>query len=302
MANAKNNGKDQGNGWINYGNVKVEMTKESNGIRGKGTIQNQRSDNKLWNFEFESVTKNINGIDHTQGKIHFYTDKYNIEGEINYAKLTGDPSNPGWADFIGKANWNGQPNTDFSFGFNQVEIDPFRMILVKGTSRNNRLYQIYGQDVEGIQFNQPAYWYTWEEDRDLDANYCETHVLVDFGRYSNYFGGTPAYRDEGCNYKFGYSFEMEHFTDKVIHRKETWVPGVNMPGGTNELTLKDNEGNGIYEGGFSASLFWPGLSYPEGPFIFSQKFEYKYQTDHNNDGLVTHGEYLEKQYLHMSEE
>lgn len=141
--------------------------------------------------------------------------------------------------------------------------------------------------------NGEGYQYWWEQDRDLDGLYSEGLVTVDYGKY----GGTLT-RDEGTSATdFGCEVGLLYYDSKVINKEVTWVPGVNVPGGSNKFVIKDNDGDGWYEGGFTTPLFWPGLSIPDGPYLFSQKFEYFDHVDET--GKVTDGYYIEYQYFTM---
>lgn len=143
-------------------------------------------------------------------------------------------------------------------------------------------------------WNGTGYQYWWEQDRDLDGIYNEGWVTVNYGKY----GGVQS-RNEGTSaVDFGYEVDPVYRTEKVYQIEETWVPGVSVPGGTSRFVIKDNDGDGIYEGGFSTALFWPGLTITMGgSYVMMQKFEYTEVT--NAIGLVTHGEYLEKQYFQV---
>ena len=137
-----------------------------------------------------------------------------------------------------------------------------------------------------------GYQYWWEQDRDLNGIYNEGLVEVDYGKY----GGTLL-KDEGsAPADFGYEVGPVYRTKKVYQIEVTWVPGVSVPGGMNRFVIKDNDGDGTYEGGFTTPLFWPGLTVTMGgSYLMMQKFEHIEVTDEN--GLVIHGEYLEKQYF-----
>ena len=137
-----------------------------------------------------------------------------------------------------------------------------------------------------------GYQYWWEQDRDLDGIYNEGWVTVNYGKYGGilqkYEGVTPS--------DFGYEVGPVYRTEKVYQIEVTWVPGVSVPGGTNRFVIRDNDGDGIYEGGFTTPLFWPGLTITMGgSYLMMQKFEHMEVTD--DTGLVIHGEYLEKQYF-----
>ncbi|MBU1000281.1 hypothetical protein KKE78_02720 [Patescibacteria group bacterium] len=136
-----------------------------------------------------------------------------------------------------------------------------------------------------------GYYYTWRSDRDLDENYCEPSVTVNYGK----FGGLLT-KSEGCTDNFYWSDEPIIFTDKVIHQEETWVPGVTVPGNINHFVLKDINGDGEYTGGFNTVLFWDPLTKNYGgDYLFQQKFDYRYFVD--EFGKVTHGNYMEYQYF-----
>lgn len=149
------------------------------------------------------------------------------------------------------------------------------------------------------------YQYVWLQDRDLDGVYCEGIVEVDYGRYSDYFGGAPIYKTESCDYDADGSWGLidnvkKEWTDKVVHLTTSWVPGVTVPGGENKYVVKDTDGDGIYEGGFSTVLFWDYVTIqgsPSGPYLIMNKFEEYY--DMNDDG---NGYYIEYQYMHIPEE
>lgn len=137
-----------------------------------------------------------------------------------------------------------------------------------------------------------GYQYWWEMDRNLNGIYNEGMVEVNYGKY----GGILC-RDEGtAPVDFGYETGLVLRTEKVYQIEVTWVPGVSVPGGTNRFVIRDNDGDGTYEGAFTTPLFWPGLTVTMGgTYLMMQKFEHMEVTD--NAGLVTHGEYVEKQYF-----
>lgn len=153
--------------------------------------------------------------------------------------------------------------------------------------------------------SEGKYQYTWKQDRDLNGVYCEGMVEVDYGRYTDYFGVAPIMRDESCEDDFdgahGFVDDTKNeWTDKVIHLTESWVPGVTVPGDVNRFVVKDNDGDGIYEGGFTTPLFWDDVTVqgdPAGPFLIKNTFEYHY--DMNDDG---NGYYIQCQYMHIPEE
>lgn len=137
-----------------------------------------------------------------------------------------------------------------------------------------------------------GYYYRWCMDRDLDGVYGEGSVTVDYGKY----GGILTKQESACDNNFAFDATPMMFTDKVIHLEETWVPGVTVPGGSNQFVVKDTDGDGEYTGGFNTVLFWPGLTKESGgDYLFQQKFDYHFFTD--AEGTVTHGYYMEYQYF-----
>ena len=137
-----------------------------------------------------------------------------------------------------------------------------------------------------------GYQYWWEMDRNLNGIYNEGWVTVDYGKY----GGILSKNEGTAPVDFGYEVGPVYRTEKVYQLEVTWVPGVSVPGGTNRFVIKDTDGDGIYEGGFTTPLFWPGLTITMGgSYLMMQKFEHMEVTD--DTGLVIHGEYLEKQYF-----
>jgi len=137
-----------------------------------------------------------------------------------------------------------------------------------------------------------GYQYWWEQDRDLDGFYNEGMVTVNYGKY----GGILSKNEGTAPTDFGYEVGPVYRTEKVYQIEVTWVPGVSVPGGMNRFVISDNDGDGIYEGTFTTPLFWPEMTITMGgPYLMMQKFEHTEVTDAT--GLVTHGEYLEKQYF-----
>ncbi len=139
-----------------------------------------------------------------------------------------------------------------------------------------------------------GYYYRWCLDRDLDGIYGEGGVTVDYGKY----GGVLTKTEGACDNNFAFDSTSMIFTKKVIQLEEYWVPGVTVPGGSNQFVVKDTDGDGEYTGGFNTVLFWPGLTKESGgPYLFQQKFDYHFFTD--AEGTVTHGYYIEYQYFNI---
>lgn len=137
-----------------------------------------------------------------------------------------------------------------------------------------------------------GYQYWWEQDRNLNGEYNEGSVEVDYGKY-----GGKLWRHEGDEpTDFGYEVGPVFRTKKVYQEEVSWVPGVSVPGGTNRFIISDNDRDGIYTGGFTTTLFWSEVTTTMGgPYLMKNKFEHIEVT--NENGLVTHGEYLQKQYM-----
>ena len=67
----------------------------------------------------------------------------------------------------------------------------------------------------------------------------------------------------------------------------------------NRFVVKDNDGDGIYTGGFSTVLFWDGVTQqgdPPGPYNIQNKFEYTFDAT-DNDGLVLGDNHVQMQYM-----
>jgi len=145
-----------------------------------------------------------------------------------------------------------------------------------------------GGSVDGYQ-----YW--WGQDRNQNGIVGEGLVQVDYGR----FGGWVE-KDEGSGYvDFGCEVGLDYYTDKVVHLTEGWVPGVTVPGEVNRFVVKDNNGDGIYEGGHNTVLFWDGLTQqgnPPGPYNIQNKFKYTIDAT-GDDGQVVGGYYWQMQYM-----
>lgn len=145
-----------------------------------------------------------------------------------------------------------------------------------------------------------GYQYWWGMDRNQNGVVGEGWVWVDYGRY-----GGMQQKWEGTGYvDFGCYTGFDYFTDKVIHLEEYWVPGVTVPGGENKFVVKDNDGDGIYTGGYSTVLFWDGVTQqgdPPGPYNIQNKFLYTYDAT-GADGLVVGGEYWQMQYFMIPDE
>lgn len=137
-----------------------------------------------------------------------------------------------------------------------------------------------------------GYYYRWRMDRDLDGDYGEGWVDVDYGKY----GGTLSKFESACDKDFGFDSTPMIFNKKAITLTESWVPGVSVPGGVSRFVVTDTDGDGEYTGGFNTVLFWPGLTKESGgPYLFKQKFDYHFITD--STGKVTEGYYMEYQYF-----
>lgn len=151
---------------------------------------------------------------------------------------------------------------------------------------------------DGIDAND-GYQYLWGSDRNLDGDPNDGTVLVDYGRY----GGLQERTESGW-VDFGCYVGLDYFTNRTIHLTETWVAGVTVPGGSNNFVVRDNDGDGIYTGGFTTTLFWDGFTQqgdPPGPYNIRNRFEYTFNAT-GADGLVVSGDYVQRQYLMIPDE
>lgn len=150
----------------------------------------------------------------------------------------------------------------------------------------------YGNIRVSWDWDETGYQYWWEQDRNLNGIYNEGLVTVNYGKY----GGILLKNEGTAPTDFGYEIGPIYRVEKVYQIQVSWVPGVSVPGGVNRFVIKDTDGDGIYEGGFTTPLFWLGLTRTMGgSWLMMQKFEHMEETD--DTGLVIHGEYLQKQYF-----
>lgn len=149
-----------------------------------------------------------------------------------------------------------------------------------------------------------GYHYWWGVDRNLNGIPGDGWVEIDYGKYGGLqWKYEPCY-EHNCYTDFGCYPGLMYFTDQVIHLEEYWVPGVTVPGGENKFVVKDNDGDGIYTGGYSTVLFWDGMTQqgdPPGPYNIQNKFLYTYDAT-GLDGLVVGGNYVQMQYMMIPDE
>jgi hypothetical protein len=144
-----------------------------------------------------------------------------------------------------------------------------------------------------------GYQYWWGVDRNLNGEVGDGPVWVDYGKYGGLqLKDEPCYEHE-CYTDFDCYVGLDYFDEKVIHLTEGWVTGVTVPGGVNRFVAKDNDGDGIYTGGFSTILFWDGLTQqgdPPGPYNIRNVFDYEFDAT-GPDGMVVGGHYVQEQYM-----